>query len=70
MDAGSKNYFERRAEQERIASENAADARAAQSHRELADHYRSLAEGGELPEACQDSQGEPSTMPKDFLIVP
>jgi len=42
-----EDYFERRAEEERAASECATDERAAQSHRELAKRYRSRARHGE-----------------------
>jgi hypothetical protein len=69
MDPETRDYFERRSEEERTAAELAADARAAQSHRELADHYRSLARGDEAPggQADQDDSGIVS---KEFRIVP
>ena len=66
----SKDYFERRAEQERTAAERCADERAAQSHRELADHYRQIAEGAERLPASDPKPNEPGILPKDFRILP
>ena len=37
-----KNYFDRRAQQERVAAMTAADERARQAHLELADRYSEL----------------------------
>ena len=42
-DQRSKSYFERRAEQERTAAEQATSERSARPHREMADRYRKLA---------------------------
>jgi hypothetical protein len=65
----SQSYFERRAEQEQAAAARAIDARAAQSHRELADRYRRFAtdSGGPTP---NDAPIEFGTLPREFLIVP
>ena len=70
MTEQSSDYYARRAEEERLAAANAREERAAQSHRELADHYSKLANGSaQLP-------GEGSvplnagTVSKDFRIVP
>lgn len=66
----SRKYFERRAVEERLAAENAADERAAQSHRELAERYRKIATGcEEVPAEKMDALG-PGILPKDFSIVP
>jgi hypothetical protein len=65
----SSVYFERRAEEERAAAGRSTDERAAQAHRELADHYRKLAEGGQQPTA-DDGDGEPGAVWNEFHIVP
>jgi len=62
----SRDYFERRAEEERLASERATDKRAAQSHRELAERYRKRA--GEPP-ATQMPDGR-GILSADFRILP
>jgi len=69
-DADARNYFERRAEEERTAAEQAADARAAQSHRELARHYSSLAQASVVQRTDKAQPLEPGTMPSDFRILP
>ena len=66
---GSKDYFQRRAEQERTAAEQAGDERAAQSHRELAERYDEMAKQ-EPGEIRGDDQPQSGIMPKDFRIVP
>jgi hypothetical protein len=66
----SLDYFQRRAEEERAAAEKAADARAAHSHRELAEEYERRASGeGELL-AEEGTEEEPGTLAKDFRILP
>jgi len=66
----SRDYFVRRSEEERTAAEQARDERAAQSHRELADHYRNIAEGSEeLPGDDGAGWGD-GTLAKEFRIVP
>jgi|GraSoiStandDraft_13_1057314.scaffolds.fasta_scaffold651696_2 hypothetical protein len=65
----SSNYFKRRAEEERAAAELATNERAAQSHRELAMHYRELASGVEWPRSG-GAEGEAGILSKDFRIVP
>jgi hypothetical protein len=69
MTTSAPDYFERRSEEERLAAEQAADERAAQSHRELSDHYRKIAEGSEAPPTSED-EGLDGTLPRDFSIVP
>ncbi len=67
----SGDYYARRAEEERAAADHAADERAAQPHRELADRYGRLAAGKEL--AANDRDGpmsDPGILPKEFRIVP
>jgi len=66
----SRDYFERRSEEERTAAEQASDARAAQSHRELAEHYRQVANGSERLPADDDGSPEVGTLAKEFRIVP
>lgn len=69
-DHRSRDYFEQRAEQERRAADNAADERAAHSHRELAERYIRVADGtAEVPR----DEGPPAAaaiLPRDFRIVP
>jgi hypothetical protein len=66
----SKDYFARRSDQERAAAEQARDARAAQSHRELAERYRNLANGSEQLPVDEDGGGEHGILTKEFRIVP
>jgi hypothetical protein len=66
---GTWHYFERRAEEERAAALRATNERAAQVHRELAEHYGELATGGEQI-ANDESAAEAGILPKDFQIVP
>ena len=65
----SVEYFERRAKEERAAAAGATNARAAQSHHELAERYRQLAAGAELP-AGDVAHGDDAVLPRDFRIVP
>jgi hypothetical protein len=69
QDRRSSDYFERRAEEERAAAARATNERAAQSHRELAMHYRGLANGFKLP-GSDGSDGDGAILSKDFRIVP
>ena len=66
----SKDYFERRSAEERTAAEQASDERAAQSHRELAEHYRNVANGSEQLPAEDEGDSEAESLPKEFRIVP
>jgi hypothetical protein len=66
----SMDYFERRAEEERAAAEHAGDERAAQSHRELSDHYRNIASGSERPPMDDGDRSDDGTVPNNFRIVP
>lgn len=65
----SRDYFQRRAEEERVAAENAIDERAAQSHRELADRYGSIANGSEHPPEDDADQSVMGIFLQDFRIV-
>ena len=69
-DSPSNDYFQRRAEEEREAAEQAADERAATSHRELADHYARLAEDESDKRADRDETQSSGTLPKEFRILP
>ena len=59
METGErKEYFEKRAADERLAADQAGDERAAELHRELARRYDELATGPETP---------PSEVPADLV---
>ena len=64
------DYFERRAEEERLAAANAADERAAQTHRALAARYDAKVNGGPVREVQLGDAPNESGMPKDFRILP
>jgi hypothetical protein len=66
----TRQYFERRAEQEAVAAEQASDARAAQSHRELASHYLSLAQGDGARPFREANPAKAGTLSTNFRIVP
>ena len=67
-DIDSRDYFRKRAEEERDAAEAASDERAAQPHRELAQRYERKAQTGEGQSEEEDLlEGPP---PSDFTIVP
>jgi hypothetical protein len=66
----STDYFERRAEEERAAAEQAGDERAAQSHRELSDHYRNIASGSEQPPRDDGDPSNDGIASKNFRIFP
>jgi hypothetical protein len=66
----SKDYFQRRADEERAAADQAADERAAKSHRELSEHYRNVASGSEQVPRDEDEAADPGILPRDFRIVP
>ncbi len=68
-DSPSYDYFQRRAEEEREAAEQATDERAAVSHRELADHYARLAENDDRIRAEGELNGA-RALPKEFRILP
>lgn len=65
----SRDYFRKRAEEEREAAEAARDERAAQPHRELAERYEKKAENGE-PVTGDEESSESGPLPSDFTIVP
>jgi hypothetical protein len=70
-DSPSHDYFQRRAEEEREAAEQAADERAAHSHRELADHYARLAgDEGQPPADAREEPQPPGILPREFRILP
>ncbi len=62
----SCDYFRKRAEEEREAADQAADERAAQPHRELAERYEEKAETGEP--VAEDEAND--ALPNGFTIVP
>jgi hypothetical protein len=66
----SKDYFERRADEENTAAEKASDERAAQSHRELSEHYRNIAKGSEEAPSDDDDEPKGGMLPTNFRIVP
>ena len=61
------DYFERRADEERSASERAIDERAAQAHRDLAEEYRKRAAAMRILPV--DEPG-PGILNKGFQIIP
>jgi len=66
----NRHYFSRRADEERAAAAQAADARAAQSHRDLAARFDSLAKGG-LEQARPDHPVQfAGTMAGRLRIIP
>jgi hypothetical protein len=64
------NYFHRRAAEERTAAANAADERAAQSHRDLAEHFEELARHPWKREVPGEALKSASTLPAEFRIIP
>jgi len=64
------DYFQRRAEEERAAAANAADERAAQSHRSLAARYDAKAKGSPVRELKIEGTDDGSILPKEFRILP
>jgi hypothetical protein len=65
----NREYFEKRAEQERAAAEQAADERVAQPHRELARRYADLAKG----DLTMDGEPGPELMAglaPEFRVLP
>jgi len=66
----SRDYFRKRAEQERAAADRAADERSAHVHRELAKEYRRRADAGERRVAAAAEAPVHGILPNDFRIVP
>jgi hypothetical protein len=66
-EAPRDDYFQRRAEEERAASERAIDKRAAQAHRELAEEYRKRAGAGRISTIEEPARG---IVAKGFQIIP
>ena len=64
------DYFERRAEEERTAADNAADERAARSHRSLAARYDAKAKGSPVRELKLGEADEGNSLPREFRILP
>lgn len=65
-----REYFLRRAEQERTAAARAVDARAAQSHWDLAARFDALANDG-IPELWVNPPAQsPGTLPAELRIIP
>jgi hypothetical protein len=69
MDGQSRSYFQRRADQERVAAQQAASETAAQRHREMADEYRRLARSGLSP-AASAAPAENGILAADFRLIP
>jgi len=71
MEQGPSNdYFERRAEEERIAAEKTTDERAAQSHRQLSEYYRAMASGSTGAATDAPELSDDGILSKDFQILP
>jgi hypothetical protein len=68
--SASRIYFERRAAEERLAADQALDERAAESHRQLAAYYRTLAADTRAPFGDDPAERLTAILPKDFRIVP
>ena len=69
QEQGARDYFKRRAEEERLAAQRSTNVRAAEAHRQLAEHYGDLASGVEqVPGEEAEAQG--GTLPKDCQIRP
>jgi hypothetical protein len=66
----SHSYYSRRAEEEARAADQANDPRAADTHRELARHYRNLADGVEDLPIVEARAVDPGILPREFRIVP
>lgn len=68
----SKDYFEKRAAEERAAAERCDDERAAQSHRALAEQYEEQARSRPSAEKSErdEEPGCPGILPPDFRILP
>jgi hypothetical protein len=64
------DYFERRAEEERVAAESAADERAARTHLALAARYAAKARGTPVHDASDDEPDSGGTLHNDFTILP
>jgi hypothetical protein len=65
-----QDYCRRRAAEERAAAAHAADERAAQSHRDLAQHFEELASEAGNGWTRDDPVQSTSTLPSDFRIIP
>jgi hypothetical protein len=65
----SRAYFERRAEQEQVAAQQAATEPAAQRHREMAERYRLALAGGLPPGEFAEVTGD-GILPRDFRLIP
>ena len=70
QDTEQSEYFHRRAEEEREAAKSAADERAAQPHRELAQRYDAMAKGDAASEEEGEDEPRGATVSKDFTILP
>jgi hypothetical protein len=70
MTEPTRDYFARRADEERRAAEQAPDERAADSHRKLAAQYESLATGEREPPSDGPRPAESPIVSSDFRILP
>jgi hypothetical protein len=63
------SYYSRRAEEEARAADQAHDPRAAETHRELARHYRELADGIEISPVAEPRPTQSGILARDFRII-
>ena len=72
MESGEtkQDYFRRRAAEERAAAADAADERAARSHRDLAEQFEEQASDVLETRVPDEPVQAGSTMPSDFRIIP
>lgn len=70
MSQETPDYFQRRAEEEQAAADQAATEPAAQSHRALAEHYRKIADGEEEPKGDKAEALDGANLRQGFCILP
>lgn len=70
MTEQSRDCYERRAEEEKLATKKAAEERAAESHRELAERYQRAAAGEKKPEMRQLEPLSEARARSAFRIAP
>jgi hypothetical protein len=64
------DYFQRRAEEERLAADAADDERAARTHRALAARYAAKARGGPVRQLDPDEPENGGSLSNEFTILP
>jgi hypothetical protein len=70
LEASQRQYFERRAAEERAAAAQAHDERAAQPHRELARRYDDMVNGEVDGAEGEDMPDLIAGLPPEFRILP